>query len=109
MNIRRLWVVVSPKTNEVIYSSFDYNRAKKAFDVMMADDQNEIGMPYPSIGQILGYKFCRFDLSPHYSFSDCVQNEANKTVRDFLDFILMKSRDKENNNKNNNTIIKEKK
>lgn len=109
MNIRRLWAVVSPVTNEVVYSSFDYNRAKKAYDHLLDDlISEEDPIPPPSFGRLMGYKFCRYDLSPHYSFSDCVQNEANKTVRDFLDFILMKSRDNANNNKNNNTTIKEK-
>ena len=104
MNIRRLWAVVNVDTNEVLYSSFDYNRAKKAFDSLHVHTRFKVGDAWhdlPSFSDLFNIKFLRFDISRHYSFDECFQKEVNKGLSTFLDFILMKSGDK-----NNNTNIK---
>lgn len=102
MNIRRLWAVVNSDTNEVLYSSFDYNRAKRAFDSLHVHTRykvDDVWRDLPSFSDMFNIRFLRYDLSPHYSFEECFQNEMNKGLSNFLDFILMKSGDKNKNQK----------
>ena len=112
-NIRRLWAVVNTCTSEVIYSSFDYNRAKKVYDLQFVPyckslPEDEVD-PDDYITKCRPVDFypvelLRFDLCRHYDYRDSVfQKSLNDDLRAFLDFCLLrksKSGDEKNHEKN---------
>ena len=90
-NIKRLWSVVNIDTDEVIYSSFDYSRAKKAWDKCLQHVTDEKGMWIPSLRDLFHLEFLRYDLNRNYEEDSVFQKSLNSDLRHFLDFVLMKS------------------
>lgn len=94
MNSNRLWAVVNIDTNDVLYSSFDYNRSKRAYDEIVKPVTRD-GFPFfPSVGDLWRIRFVRYDINrayvddqPHVS---TFQKSLNDDFRAFMDFCLMK-------------------
>lgn len=105
MNINRLWAVVNHDTNECLYSSFDYNRAKVAYDELVKPLQDDKGENFPNIGDLWHIHFLRYDINRAYVDDkpriSPFQKSLNDDFRAFMDFCLLK-RGKKNNNTNNN-------
>lgn len=108
-NIKRLWSVVNTCTSEVIYSSFDYNRAKKVYDLQFVPyckslpiDEVDADMFITMCRPVDFYpvELLRFDLCRHYDRQSVFQKSLNDDLKAFLDFCLLrKSGDKNNNEK----------
>ena len=94
MNTNRLWAVVNFTSNEILYSSFDYNRAKTSYDNLVKPLQDEIGMFYPNIGDLYDIRFVRYDMNRSYSNDvprvSVFQKSLNDDFRAFMDTILLK-------------------
>ena len=107
MNFNRLWAVVNKDTNDVLYCSFDYNRAKSAYDKLIAPISDEAGQAFPNIGDLWKISFVRYDINPNYRDFDfhvsAFQKSLNDDFRAFMDFCLLRHRDK-NNNQQQTTI-----
>ena len=104
MNVKRLWAVVNLDTNDCLYSSFDYNRSKRAYDELVKPLQDEKGMSYPNIGDLWSIHFVRYDINRAYVDEQpklsIFQKSLNDDFRVFMDACLFK-RGSNNNNKNN--------
>lgn len=102
MKINRLWCVVNMTTNECLYSSFDYNRAKSAYDELVKPLTDEKGELFPNIGDLWGIVFFRYDINRAYVDEkpriSPFQKSLNDDFRAFLDFCLLKRTNKNNNN-----------
>lgn len=102
MNSNRLWAVVNYDTNDILYSSFDYNRAKCAYDKLIQPVADSSGQPIPNIGDLWKIRFLRYDINPFYIGSDNklspFQKSLNDDFRAFLDFCLLKRGHNKNNN-----------
>lgn len=106
-NIKRLWVVVNTCTSEVIYSSFDYSRAKKVYDLQfvpfeksLPEDQVDADMMMYHTRPVdyFPVDLLRYDLCRHYDSPSVFQKSLNDDLRAFLDFCLLrKSGEKKNN------------
>ena len=95
MNINRLWAVVNKDTNEILYSSFDYNRSKCAYDRLVSPRSDENGVAVPNIGDLWNIAFLRYDLNSSYRNDDHIrlspfQKSLNDDFLSFLDFCLLK-------------------
>ena len=95
MNINRLWAVVNKDTNEILYSSFDYNRSKCAYDRLVSPRSDENGVAVPNIGDLWNIAFVRYDVNSNYRNDDNIrlspfQKSLNDDFRAFMDFCLLK-------------------
>ena len=103
MNFNRLWAVVNLTTNECLYSSFDYNRAKSAYDELVKPRTDEKGEFFPNIGDLWSIHFVRYDINRAYADESPrispFQKSLNDDFRAFMDFCLLK---RGHNNNNNN-------
>ena len=104
MNSNRLWAVVNFTSNEILYSSFDYNRAKASYDKLVKPLTDETGMFYPNIGDLWDICFIRYDINrsyvednPHISV---FQKSLNDDFRAFMDMCLLKRGSNTNTNTN---------
>ena len=105
MNSNRLWAVVNYDTNDILYSSFDYNRAKCAYDKLVAPLEDDKGQAMPNIGDLWKIRFLRYDLNASYRCDEFklspFQKSLNDDFRVFMDFCLLKRGHNNNNNTNN--------
>ena len=105
MNINRLWSVVNLDTNECLYSSFDYNRAKAAYDELVKPLHDDNGKIFPNYGDLWHIHFVRYDINRAYAYEKSrispFQKSLNDDFRAFMDFCLLKRGENNNNNKKN--------
>lgn len=110
-NYNRLWVVVNTCTSEVVYSSFDYSRAKKVYDRQfvpycdsLPDDEVDADMLMykPRPVDFYPVELLRYDISRHYDSNSVFQKSLNDDLRAFLDFCLLKRRSGEKQTNTNN-------
>ena len=99
MNINRLWAVVNKDTNEILYSSFDYNRAKSAYDKLVCPIADENGISTPNFGDLFKLSFVRYDINSSYRNDDHIrlspfQKSLNDDFRAFVDFCLLRRTNK---------------
>lgn len=110
MNFNRLWAVVNSTTNEVLYSSFDYNRSKSAYDNLVKPLQDEKGQLYPNVGDLFKIRFIRFDINRSYIDDELrvspFQKSLNEDFRAFMDFCLLKPGKKNNETQTQTNEVK---
>lgn len=94
MNINRLWCVVNLTTNECLYSSFDYNRSKAAYDELVKPLTDESGQACLNVGDLWSIHFVRYDINRSYADEkqriSSFQKSLNEDFRSFMDFCLLK-------------------
>lgn len=110
-NINRLWAVVNKDTNEILYSSFDYNRSKCAYDRLVCPLADENGFATPNIADLWNIGFVRYDINPSYRNDDYnrvspFQKSLNDDLRAFLDFCLLRKSGEKNNNEKKTILQK---
>lgn len=110
-NINRLWVVVNTCTSEVVYSSFDYNRAKKVYDRQFVPFEKTVSedeidsymlMYHTRPVDYFPVELLRFDLARHYDGRSVFQKSLNDDLRAFFDFCLLRKSVKKNTLHENN-------
>ena len=114
-NIKRLWAVVNICTSEVIYSSFDYSRAKKVYDLQfvpycksLPEDEVDADMYITNCRPVDFYpvELRRYDLCRHYDSPSVFQKSLNDDLRAFLDLCLLRKSGEKNNNEKKTILQK---